>query len=452
MDIAHLPYVILEFIFVLGIMVLVHEFGHFAAAKLCGVRVEVFSIGFGPRLFGVKYGDTDYRISALPLGGYVKMAGEYGGTAVDPAPDEFPAKPRWQRMIIGFAGPFANFILAFVLMAALSHYHHEVDQYLSGPAVVDYVPANTPAAALGMGPGDTILNFNDEPNPTWEKIGEECALHLHQALPITFSHQGHVQSGTLDIASAHMDNPSDPLALFTALGIMPREQDGPIKVVTVSDDTPASRAGMKDGDALVRVDGYEPHSVQAMQSYLRDRNGAPVSLQVLRNGQLLQLNAVPEKLAACGGKNFCFGFKPGASPVIVNQLAWPDALSEAYKSNLDDSTMVIRVLKGMFTRQVSAKQLMGPVGIAQQIDIATQLGPWTLVRFMATISIQLGAFNLLPFPPLDGAMIVFLLVESLMRRDVNESLKERIYQVAFVGLIVFACFVFFNDITRLRGH
>jgi regulator of sigma E protease len=192
--------------------------------------------------------------------------------------------------------------------------------------------------------------------------------------------------------------------------------------------------------------------VQAMQAYLRDRNGAPVTLLIRRNGQYRSLYATPEKLAACGGKNFCFGFQPAATPVTVEHLAWGAALGEAYQSTLDDSTMVVRVLKGMFTRQVSAKQLMGPVGIAQQIDIATQLGPWTLVRFMATISIQLGAFNLLPFPPLDGAMIVFLLVESLMQRDVNEALKERIYQVAFVCLIAFACFVFFNDITRLRGH
>jgi regulator of sigma E protease len=452
MDITHLPAVLLEFVFVLGIMVLVHEFGHFAAAKLCGVRVEVFSIGFGPRLFGVKYGDTDYRISALPLGGYVKMAGEYGGSAVDPAADEFPAKPRWQRMIIGFAGPLANFILAFVLMAALSHYHHEVDKYLNGAAVVDYVPANTPAASLGMGAGDTILSFDNRANPTWQQIGEECALHLHEALPITFSHQGQVQSGTLDIAAAHMDNPSDPLTLFSALGFQPREQDGPIKVVTVKADTPAARAGLQNGDELIRVDSYSPHSVQAMQAYLRDRGGVPVTLLVRHNGQLQTLNATPEKLADCGGKNYCFGFTPAAPPAIVEQLPWSAALAQAYQDNLDDSTMVVRVLKGMFTRQVSAKQLMGPVGIAQQIDIATQLGPWTLVRFMATISIQLGAFNLLPFPPLDGAMIVFLMIESLMQRDVNEALKERIYQVAFVCLIVFACFVFFNDITRLRGH
>ncbi|SEG53287.1 regulator of sigma E protease [Bryocella elongata] len=452
MNIAHLPAIILEFVFVLGIMVLVHEFGHFAAAKLCGVRVEVFSIGFGPRLFGVKYGDTDYRIAALPLGGYVKMAGEYGGSAVNAAPDEFPAKPRWQRMIIGVAGPLANFILAFILMAALSHYHHEVDKYLSGPAVVDYVPANTPAASLGMGSGDTILSFNGKANPTWEKISVECALHMHQSLPITFSHQGQVQTGMLDLASAHMDNPSDPLSLFTALGFQPREQDAPIKVVTVSSDTPAFRAGLQSGDELIRVDAYSPHSVQAMQAYLRDRGGAPVTLLVRRNAQMLNLSATPEKLAACGGKNYCFGFQPAATPVTVEKLPWGAALGEAYESNVDDSTMVVRVLKGMFTRQVSAKQLMGPVGIAQQIDIATQLGPWTLVRFMATISIQLGAFNLLPFPPLDGAMIVFLMVESLMQRDVNEALKERIYQVAFVCLIVFACFVFFNDITRLRGH
>lgn len=452
MPIPHLLAVVLEFIVVLGIMVLVHEFGHFAAAKLCGVRVEVFSIGFGPRLFGVQYGDTDYRIAILPLGGYVKMAGEYGGSGAAAAPDDFPAKPRWQRMIIGFAGPLANFILAFLLMTLLSHYHHEVDQYLSGTAQVDYVLSGTPAAALGIRPGDTILSFNGQANPSWEKVGEECALHMHETLPLTFTHDGQVQSGSLNLSATGIDNPTDPMALFTALGLLPREQDTAIRVTDVTADTPAARAGLKPGDQLLRVDQFAPHSVPVIQAYLRERNGAPATILVQRGNEQITLNAVPEKLAACGGTQYCFGFSYVRPPVAVEQLPWSDALAEAYKSNRDDSTLVVRVLKGMFTRQVSAKQLMGPVGIAQQIDVATQLGPWTLVRFMATISIQLGAFNLLPFPPLDGAMIGFLLIESLMRRDVNEALKERIYQVAFVCLIVFACFVFFNDITRLRGH
>jgi regulator of sigma E protease len=452
MSIAHLPLVLLEFVVVLGIMVLVHEFGHFAAAKLCGVRVEVFSIGFGPRLFGIKYGDTDYRIAALPLGGYVKMAGEYGGSSVGAAPDEFPAKPRWQRVIIGLSGPLANFVLAFVLMAGLAHFHHEVDQYLSGPAVVDYVTQNSPAARAGVTSGDTILSFDNRANPTWDQIGEEAALHLHESLPFTFSHQGQVQAGTLDIAATGIENPSDPLALFDGIGLMPREQDGPIKVTDVSADTPAERAGLQPGDDLLRVNSLQPHSVQVVQAYLRDQKGAPAELLVERHGQQALLHATPEKLAECGGTQYCFGFSYKRPPVTVVQLPWRAALADAWKSCLDASTLVLRVLKGMFTRQVSPKQLMGPVGIAQQIDIATQLGGWTLISLMSTISIQLGAFNLLPFPPLDGAMILFLLIESVMRRDVNETLKERIYQVAFVCLILFACFVFFNDISRLRGH
>src|ERR1700761_3116046 len=207
----HLLSVLVEFGIVLGIMVLVHEFGHFAVAKLCGVRVETFSIGFGPRLFGWRSGDTDYRISLLPLGGYVKMSGDEPGyrpggqiaavseivdvlgvdldagalhAAVDPAspPDfshEFNARPRWQRVLIALAGPIANFLLSFVLLVFVGLFHHEVDQYLDGPAVVDYVSQNSQAAMLGLAPGDVITQFAQDRNPTWERILIDCNLHIN---------------------------------------------------------------------------------------------------------------------------------------------------------------------------------------------------------------------------------------------------------------------------------
>src|SRR5579875_1891658 len=161
----HLLSVIVEFGIVLGIMVLVHEFGHFAVAKLCGVRVETFSIGFGPRLFGWRSGDTDYRLSLLPLGGYVKMAGDTPGELPSGDPGEFNAHPRWQRVLIALAGPVANFLLSFFLLIIVGMFHHEVDQYLNGPAVVDYAPVGSPAAQSGITGGDVITGFNHRANP-----------------------------------------------------------------------------------------------------------------------------------------------------------------------------------------------------------------------------------------------------------------------------------------------
>jgi len=453
MHITHLLFVTLEFVIILGIMVLVHEFGHFAVAKLCGVRIETFSIGFGKRLFGIKYGDTDYRISLLPLGGYVKMAGEMGGESSTVAPDDFTSKPRWQRVMVALAGPFSNFLLSFFLLTLVAHYHHEVDQYLNGAAVVDYVPQNTAAARDGLVAGDTLISFNGVANPTWDQVLREMEPNLNNhAVPFSFSHEGQIVSRTLDMApSGAADFTEEGPA---AIGIIPREQPGPIGVETISAGTPADRAGLKPGDAIVRIDDLYPHSVTALHAYLKDRAGAPSTLSVLRKGQPLTVTLSPEKVdSAPSYAQYQIGFLPHPNPVDIVQLPLGAALQQSLKDNRDGSTLILRVLKGMFTRHVSVKSLSGPVGIAQQIDIATQLGTWTLLVLVATISLNLGIFNLLPFPPLDGGMILFLLIESVIRRDVNQEVKERIYQIAFVCVVFLAVFVLFNDITRLHlGH
>ena len=453
MHIFHLLFVVVEFAVVLGIMVLVHEFGHFAVAKLCGVRVETFSIGFGKRVLGYTYGGTDYRLSILPLGGYVKMAGEMGGDTASGAPDEFTSKPRWQRVLVALAGPFSNFVMAFVLLAAVAHYHHEVEKYLNGPAIVDYVPQNTPAAHDGLTAGDTLVSFNGVEHPTWDQALREMGPNLNNhAVAFSFSHNGQIISRSLDMAPAGGEDFAE--AGPAAIGLIPREQPGPIGVETISAGTPADRAGLKPGDQIIRIDSLEPHSVVALHAYLKDRAGAPSTLSVLRNGQPLTFTLSPEKVdSAPSYAQYQIGFLPRPNPVDVVKLPLGAAIHQSLKDNRDGSTLILRVLQGMFTRHVSVKSLSGPVGIAQQIDIATQLGLWTLLTLIATISLNLGIFNLLPFPPLDGGMILFLLIESIIRRDVNQQVKERIYQIAFVCVVFLAVFVLFNDVTRLHlGH
>ncbi len=169
---------------VLGIMVLVHEFGHFAVAKLCGVRVEVFSVGFGKRLFGFRHGDTDYRLSLLPLGGYVKMSGESPGEASTGDPAEFSAHPRWQRILIGLAGPVSNFLLALVLMTGFYMMHNEVEAFRSQPADIDFVSDHTAAATAGLKAGDLITRFDNVNNPTWEQVSMRAALNAGQTIPV----------------------------------------------------------------------------------------------------------------------------------------------------------------------------------------------------------------------------------------------------------------------------
>ena len=457
----HLLLVIIEFAIVLGMLVLIHELGHFIVAKLCGVRVETFSIGFGTRLFGFRYGDTDYRISILPLGGYVKMAGELGGdgTAISgsdqvtsaPAPDDLTSKPRWQRVLIAVAGPVFNFVLAFFLLFLVAHYHHEVDQYLNGPAVVDYVPRGTTAANDGLSAGDTITFFNRVANPTWEQIFEESALNLNRAIPIAFTYNGETHTSNLAItAPANTEFGADDL--MTA-GLIPRMDPGPINVLTVSANSPASRAGLQSGDQFVSINGLHPHSVYALLAFLKDNKGAPDTLGILRNGQPLTLTATPEKMETPGSADqYRLGFSYRPPPADVERLPVGKALKQSFDDNRNGSLLVLRIVKGLFTRHVSIKEMSGPVGIAQQIDIATQMGIWPLVNLVSLISLQLGILNPMPFPLLDGGMIFFLIVESIMRRDVNQQFKEIAYQVAFVCIILFTFFILFNDITKLHLH
>ena len=464
MPLTHLLLVGVEFAVVLGIMVLIHEFGHFAVAKLCGVRVETFSIGFGPRLFGVHHGDTDYRISLLPLGGYVKMAGDnpaeerrldesidVHGNPHPHDPAEFNARPRWQRVLIALAGPVANFILSFVLLLFMAMFHHEVDQYLEGPAVTDYIAQNTPAAHVGMSAGDTITRFYKDKNPTWSRILEDCAINLNHDVPVTFLHNGVPVDGQVHVSSGGTDDEPDPVAMMSAIGMLPREQNEPIGVLSVASGTPAERAGLQADDELLKIDDFQPHSVESLLAYLADRGGAPATLHILRHGQPVALAVVPERLDNGRGQvQYRLGFNNKRPPVTIKHLPLGQATVESIRENRSDSTLIMRVLKGMFTRRVSVRSLSGPVGIAQQIDMAAQTGWWTLVRLMSTISLNLGIFNLLPMPLLDGGMIIFLLIEAAIRRDLNQTVKERVYQVAFVCLILFAAFVLFNDITKLH--
>lgn len=465
----HIALIIVVFALVLGIMVLVHEFGHFIVAKSFGVRVEAFAIGFGPRLIGYIYKGTDYRINALPLGGYVKMAGEYTGSpssstvgetemAWSPdadrshagAPDEFPSKPRWQRVCIALAGPFANFILAFLLLGVVFMRHHPVDQYMEGQAMVDYVPSATAAARAGMGPGDTILSFGDKQNPTWGTVLEEVGLHQNSELPITFLHNGSSISKTLStrIGSDPNEFGQDALA---DIGLIPKMQDGPVTVESLTGGLPAERAGLRVGDQIVSVDGLRLHSVLAMLAYLSDHGGAPDTIRLLRGGEPVSLQVTPERVSGGSGPPvYHLGFGALPTPTQVEQLPVGRAFAQSWKSNKHDSTLILRVLKGMFTRQVSVRSLSGPVGMAQQIGYAISVGPWMVLQLMCMISINLGIFNLLPIPILDGGLILFLAIEGTLRRDLSLEIKERVYQVAFVCLILFAVFVMFNDITKLH--
>jgi regulator of sigma E protease len=437
------------FIVLVGLMVVVHEFGHFAVAKLCGVRVESFSVGFGPRLFGIKYGETDYKVCLLPLGGYVKMTGEApeqnleapGKHSEFPAddPGSFLSHPRWQRMLIGLAGPVANFILAFVLMVFYYGFINEVPAVEVKDTTVDWVVPGSAAAQNGIEPGDIILRFANADHPDWEKVDELLNLNSKQTVPVTVERDGKVLQLALHVPRELND---EDLA-----GMLPQLMPGPIGVVEVAPETPAEQAGLRAGDAIQSVDGHPFHYVTSLLAYMQAGQGKPISLVILRNGAALApILAHPAKL----DDGWKLGFKPQAPTYRREPLTIGKAVNKSAAFCADKSISIFEVLRGLFTHKVAISRLAGPVGIARVAGDAAESKGWDYKFGLAAfISINLGIINLLPFPILDGGGILILLIESLMRRDINIIVKERIYQAAFMVLIAFFAFVTFNDVTKL---
>ena len=444
---------IVAFIVLIAVMVIVHELGHFIVAKLCRVRVEAFSFGFGPRLFGFKYGETDYKVCLLPLGGFVKMTGEapeqnLEGTGIEQKPvaddpGSFTSHPRWQRILIGLAGPAANFVLALVLMFFYYGFINEVPSVQVNSTSIEWVVPGSAAAEAGLQPGDVVTSFGGAENPEWfPQVYARIKLNPGQYVPVTVERGGQKLNLSLHVPAAAKDDDYD----ISDAGILPQFLPGPIQVTDVADGTPAAAAGLKAGDGISSVDGHPFHWVGTLIAYLQDGKGKPISLIVTRNGAQIPLTVTPAKLDT--------GWKIGFSSVMPPYRAQPLSVGPALRKSLaftkENSWIVFATLNRLFTHKASVTQLVGPVGIARVAGDAAEMKGW-LPKFnlAGMISLNLGILNLLPFPILDGGMILLLLIESVLRRDISNKVKERIYQGAFVVLMAFFVFIIFNDVSRL---
>lgn len=424
---------------VLGVMILVHEFGHYAAAKLFRVRVEVFSVGFGKRLLGFRKGDTDYRLSAIPLGGYVKMSGENFSEERSGAPYEFMSHPRWQRLVIAFAGPFMNIVLAIGLLTGVFMVRYERPIYLDKPAVVGWVLENSPAAKAGFEPGDRIVHLDGLTNPTWEDVLPKVVLSPNQPLQVTIERNGQTLQKTI------VPQPVGPDQIPTP-GWIPDKPN----VVTGLDSSvdAAAKAGIREGDIITAVNGHPVNSVQAMIRELQENKSNPAAVTVKRSGQDMTFTVTPQlsKLPD-GEERYVIGIV--SDPMKIDQLPFTKALSLSLDQNKKNSVLILELVEKMLQRKVSVRQMSGPIGIAQASGEAARQQGWTpLLSLMSAISLNLAIFNLFPIPILDGGMILMLLVEAVRRRDINLAVKERIYQVAYVLLILFAVMVIYNDLTK----
>lgn len=440
------------FIVLVGVMVIVHEFGHFTVAKLCKVRVEAFSFGFGPRLFGFKIGETDYKVCLLPLGGFVKMTGESPeqnleapGSQVENRPEDpgaFMSHPRWQRILIGLAGPMFNFLLTLALMLFYFGFINEVPSATVNTTAIEWVTPDSAAAAAGFEPGDVIKSFDKARNPDWEAVYEHCRLSANQLVPVTVQRGGTTLLLNLQVPASAKTDSFD----LSDAGISPQYLPGPIPVAQVQPGMPAEQAGLRDGDSIQAVDGHAFHSVNTLLAYMQAGKGKPLTLTVLRGGVTLGLVATPQKLDT----RYMLGFSTNPIPIHDAPQSFPVALKNSLGFFKNNSMLVGEVLQRLFTHKLSVTQLMGPVGIAQVAGEAAETDGWYPKFGLAgEISLQLGILNLLPFPILDGGMILLLLIESGLRHDISIVIKERIYQAAFFVLMAFIAFTIFNDVSKL---
>ncbi len=430
---------IVAFVFVLGVMVLIHELGHFLAARYFDVRVEAFSFGFGPRLFGFRRGETDYKVCLLPLGGFVKMAGENPG---EPPTDEgdFMAKPRWQRMVIAVMGPMFNFVLAILLLAGLFMVRYERYVFLDDPAEVAFVAKDSPAARAGIVRGDVILAIDGSSTPNWEAVKLLEITAVHSTVQITIDRGGQRISLPVAIEEDYRTGVGSAGWALASGVLIPNTLSG----------SPAAKAGILSGDLLLSVNGEKAICVEHVPELVQEVGGETGRFEVLRDGETKVFEIRPN-FDESEEHGHAWRVGMSMSPdydVIDTRLSLAEAAQESVRQNAANATLVFRFLKGLVESRMSPKSIEGPVGIARHAGRALRAGWPALIVFMAIISVNLGIFNLLPIPILDGGVITMLLLESVIRRDISIAVKERIVQVGFIFLMLVFAFVMYNDISK----
>src|SRR6267142_559062 len=423
---------------VLGILVFVHEFGHYAVAKLCGVRIEVFSLGFGKRLLGFTRGDTDYRISLLPIGGYVKMAGENPMEDRTGDPGEFMSHPRWQRFLIAIAGPAMNVLLAIAVLTCVYMNHFDRPLFLDKPVDIGSVVPNSPAEKAGLRSGDRIIDAQGLQNPTWDQLGPRIYRSANQEMEITIQRDGKTVPIKLTPEAKGKEKGGDA-------GILPIN---PVIVAAVSKNMAADKAGILPGDQITAINNTTIHNMDDLINTLQAVKDTPTPIKVVRQNQELSFTTTPQMGEVGDKKRYVIGI--GAEePKVVRKLPFPEAVSEATAECKTNSILIFELVGKMIQRKVDFKQVSGPIMIGKISGDAGKQKSWIpLFMVLAIISLNLAVFNLFPIPILDGGLMLMLLIESIMRRDIKQQVKERVYQAAFVFLVLFAAVVIFNDVAK----
>jgi len=431
---------VLWLLVLIGVMIMIHELGHFWAARYFDVKIEAFSFGFGPRLFGLRRGETDYRVSLILFGGYVKMAGEQVTDENLDDPRSFLAKPRWQRLIIAAAGPFMNIVLAIGLLTGLYMVKFQKISDADMVALIGHVTPGSPAAKAGIQDGDRIVRMDGTVNPTWEDVGLREIESAYRPMRLTIERSGQFFDTTV----------TPVLSERSGVGSAGWDERGEIQLGEVTPDMPAAKAGLQKGDLIVAVNGQPMHSQVKFHEITEKSGGKPLEIEYQRKGEKNSVSVTPVFSRSDGQPRFMIGVLPEPKyHIITTRLSLPAALNESARQNGKDALLIVNFLKGMVERRMSPKNLTGPIGLTQLSGDAAREGPSTFLRLMSMVSLNLAIFNLLPIPILDGGVILMLLVEMTMQRDLSLDVKEAVLKVGFVCIMVIVAFVIYNDIAKI---
>lgn len=433
------------FVIVLCAMVVIHEFGHYIVAKMLGIPAEVFSVGFGKRLFGVNVGGTDFRLSAIPLGGYVRFRGENlemlqgrseGGV------EEFLAHPKWKRLLVAFAGPAFNIATALLIpmVAVMIGFHTSAQS--SQPITIGRVVPGSPAEKAGLQPLDRIVAANGVPDPVWEDFKLDISLRPGENIPLTVERDGRRIELTVQPRAEGQEKSG-------LIGVEPYLPE--LRVGEVQPNSPAARAGLQPGDNIKTINGRPLLSFTNVQQTLRENAGKEITLGVERAGRPLELKLTPTASAQEEGS---LGVVFQLPTVFVKKSNIGEALAFAADYNWRFLKMNGVVFKQLFTGRRSARDsVAGPIGIAKMTSDTFQAAGWDgTLHLMGMLSLSLGVMNLLPIPVLDGGMILLIIIEAILGlfgMALTMNIRERFQQVGFVALMLLMGFVIFNDVSRL---
>ncbi len=427
---------ILAFFLVLGVLVILHEAGHFLMARALGAPVEVFSVGFGKRVWGFEKGGTDYRISLVPFGGYVRIVGlgPDESDVVGHSEEDPELLPRWKRALILLAGPLTNVVAAVGFIAVAFMIGIETPAYRTEPPLVGWVEPDSPAAKVGIAPGDLVISVDDAATATWQDLESTILSSGGQEVELRLVRAG--QTLTIRVTPDKVTRYG-----FGYSGIVPPLDT---TVVSLLPGSPAAAAGLEPGDRILEVAGEPVEQFYDLIRLISPRAGEELQLLVDRNGKTEALIVTPRDEGGAGKIGIAMVF-----PGTLQRLGPLAATSAAYRECRRMTRETFRVLGRLLSRKASLKQVSGPIDIARISGEAAKAGIHSLIWFMGIISLQLGIFNLLPIPILDGGHLTILGVESIMRRDLSLRVKERILEVGFVALILLMVVVLFNDILKI---